>query len=103
MHAFADALTQYRLDTGSYPSESEGLNVLVEKPDNVNNWNGPYLAQKKFLMIRGAKSISGITRVDNRKAYTKWIFLPLIIMARPLFTASDNDSANAGTHSAGGA
>jgi len=46
MHAFADALTQYRLDTGNYPSEAEGLNVLVEKPDNVNNWNGPYLAQK---------------------------------------------------------
>ncbi|WLI78760.1 type II secretion system major pseudopilin GspG [Kosakonia sp. H02] len=46
MHAFADALTQYRLDTGSYPSETEGLNVLVEKPANVNNWNGPYLAQK---------------------------------------------------------
>ncbi len=46
MHAFGDALTQYRLDTGSYPSEQQGLTVLVEKPSNVSNWNGPYLAQQ---------------------------------------------------------
>lgn len=46
MHSFADALIQYRLDTGDYPSQNEGLNVLVEKPASATNWNGPYLAQK---------------------------------------------------------
>lgn len=46
MHSFADALIQYRLDTGSYPSEQQGLSVLVEKPSDVTNWNGPYLAQQ---------------------------------------------------------
>lgn len=37
------ALEMYKLDVGSYPSSSEGLNALVEKPGNVDGWNGPYL------------------------------------------------------------
>ncbi|WP_345828065.1 type II secretion system major pseudopilin GspG [Erwinia sp. HDF1-3R] len=46
MRSFSDALSQYRLDTGAYPSESQGLKALTEKPDNVQNWNGPYLSQQ---------------------------------------------------------
>ena len=41
--AFEKALDQYRLDTGHFPSSAQGLNVLVEKPDNEVRWNGPYL------------------------------------------------------------
>lgn len=36
------ALDQYRLDLGSYPSGSQGLDALVRNP-NAPNWNGPYL------------------------------------------------------------
>jgi general secretion pathway protein G len=36
------ALDQYRLDVGSYPASSQGLEALVSNP-NVPNWNGPYL------------------------------------------------------------
>lgn len=36
------ALDQYRLDVGSYPPTSAGLDGLVRNP-NVPNWNGPYL------------------------------------------------------------
>jgi general secretion pathway protein G len=46
MRSLADALGQYRLDTGSYPSESQGLKVLTEKPAGVQRWNGPYLSQQ---------------------------------------------------------
>lgn len=35
-------LDQYRLDVGSYPGASPGLEALVRNP-NVPNWNGPYL------------------------------------------------------------
>jgi len=40
---FMDALGQYKLDTGVFPTTDQGLNALRVKPDGVNNWNGPYL------------------------------------------------------------
>jgi general secretion pathway protein G len=46
MRSLADALAQYRLDVGTYPSESEGLNALTEQPSSAPNWNGPYLSQQ---------------------------------------------------------
>jgi general secretion pathway protein G len=36
------ALDQYRLDTGSYPSTQEGLNALMVNPGQ-EKWDGPYL------------------------------------------------------------
>jgi general secretion pathway protein G len=36
------ALDQYRLDIGTYPSTQEGLNALVTNP-GVEKWEGPYL------------------------------------------------------------
>lgn len=39
---FGAALDQYRLDVGSYPPSTVGLQALVQNP-NVANWNGPYL------------------------------------------------------------
>jgi len=41
--SFGKALDQYRLDTGHYPSSEQGLNALVERPDNEKKWDGPYL------------------------------------------------------------
>ena len=40
---FMDALGQYKLDTGVFPTTEQGLNALRVKPEGVNNWNGPYL------------------------------------------------------------
>ena len=31
------------LDNGRYPSSSEGLPALVQRPANAASWNGPYL------------------------------------------------------------
>ncbi|MBF0218867.1 MAG: type II secretion system major pseudopilin GspG [Gammaproteobacteria bacterium] len=42
----AAALDLYRLDTGHYPSNEEGLKALVEKPKAAKKWNGPYLKKK---------------------------------------------------------
>src|SRR6185295_15041057 len=39
------ALDLFYLDAGRYPSQSEGLSVLVKRPPSVQNWNGPYLKQ----------------------------------------------------------
>jgi general secretion pathway protein G len=39
------ALDLFYLDAGRYPSQSEGLSVLIKRPPSVDNWNGPYLKQ----------------------------------------------------------
>lgn len=45
--AFDKALDQYRLDTGHYPSNAQGMSALMTKPANEAKWDGPYL--KKAL------------------------------------------------------
>ncbi len=37
------ALEIYKLDTGKYPAQGEGLKALISKSGEVNNWKGPYL------------------------------------------------------------
>lgn len=38
------ALDQFRLDVGRYPTTQEGLNSLVTNP-GIENWEGPYLTK----------------------------------------------------------
>ena len=40
---FEQALTQYKLSTGMFPTTEQGLEALRTKPANVNQWEGPYL------------------------------------------------------------
>jgi general secretion pathway protein G len=41
--ALGKALDQYRLDTGRYPSNEQGLNALWAQPAEETRWWGPYL------------------------------------------------------------
>jgi general secretion pathway protein G len=43
IESFASALDLYFLDTGRYPSSSEGLAALMQRPGAAPSWNGPYL------------------------------------------------------------
>jgi len=43
---FETTLDTYRLDMGRYPTEEEGLQALREKPDDAENWDGPYIAKE---------------------------------------------------------
>jgi general secretion pathway protein G len=42
INAFMTALGSYKLDTSGYPTTEQGLQALRVKPENVNNWQGPY-------------------------------------------------------------
>lgn len=44
--SFMTAIGVYKLDTGLFPGTELGLAALRSKPQNVNNWNGPYLPQE---------------------------------------------------------
>lgn len=46
VNSFMTALGSYKLDTGTYPTTEQGLQALRVKPENVGNWQGPYLPQE---------------------------------------------------------
>lgn len=41
--SFSSSLDLFYLDVGRYPSGSEGLSALAQRPGNAAVWNGPYL------------------------------------------------------------
>jgi general secretion pathway protein G len=43
-------LDLYKLDVGSYPTTDQGLQALVEKPSDVDVWNGPYVKGDKVSL-----------------------------------------------------
>jgi len=43
MQSFSSALDLLYLDTGRYPSSTEGLDTLVKPTSAMQGWNGPYL------------------------------------------------------------
>lgn len=44
------ALDMYYLEIGDYPTTDQGITALIKSPENVNNWNGPYMKKKKIPM-----------------------------------------------------
>ncbi len=42
-------LDLYRLEIGHYPTDQEGLEALVERPPQLDAWNGPYLKNRDAL------------------------------------------------------
>ena len=45
LERLATAVEKFRLDMQRYPTEQEGLTILVEKPREGDNWGGPYLGK----------------------------------------------------------
>jgi general secretion pathway protein G len=43
IESLASALDLYFLDNGQYPSSSEGLNALFQRPGSAAGWSGPYV------------------------------------------------------------
>ena len=37
------------IDIGRYPSEAEGLNLLISAPDQLQGWNGPYMDNEEGI------------------------------------------------------
>src|SRR5258705_6834790 len=43
---FEQALTQYKLNTGLFPTTEQGLEALRVRPNNLAQWDGPYLKKE---------------------------------------------------------
>lgn len=42
------ALEQFRIDVGRYPTNEEGLQALIDRPQGLEKWNGPYLSRRSL-------------------------------------------------------
>jgi general secretion pathway protein G len=43
VESFASSLDLFYLDNGRYPTTSEGLSALAQRPGSAEAWNGPYV------------------------------------------------------------
>lgn len=43
METLSASVDMFRIDTGRYPTEQEGLKSLITQPADVNVWDGPYV------------------------------------------------------------
>jgi general secretion pathway protein G len=46
INAYLTALGSYKLDTGVFPTTDQGLQALRQRPEAVENWQGPYLQKE---------------------------------------------------------
>lgn len=46
MESVAAALEMYSADLARYPTAEEGLDALIDPPDGVADWAGPYLSDR---------------------------------------------------------
>ena len=44
----ATTLESFKLEIGRYPTQQEGLGMLVENTAKLPNWNGPYLRKREL-------------------------------------------------------
>jgi general secretion pathway protein G len=48
IESLGSALDLFYVDEGRYPTSSEGLTALVQRPDGLDIWNGPYVKGGKI-------------------------------------------------------
>lgn len=66
-------LDLYRLDVGRYPTEAEGLGVLLDRPAAAPRWNGPYLRNRDALVDPwGATFLYGAPQGSSNGAPQVW-------------------------------
>lgn len=46
----AAALDEFKLDTGRYPTQDEGLDGLLQMSAEIHGWNGPYIKKPNQLL-----------------------------------------------------
>ena len=50
VQALAAAVDSFHLDNGRYPTNAEGLKVLIDRPGAAPAWDGPYIQRRDSLM-----------------------------------------------------
>jgi general secretion pathway protein G len=69
IESFSSSLDLFYLDTGRYPTTSEGLNALAERPADVTVWNGPYLKGGRVPLDPWGNAYQYRSPVDHTPPY----------------------------------
>jgi general secretion pathway protein G len=69
--ALQKVLEAFSIDTGRFPTQDEGLQALVQSPDNTATWHGPY-CNVIPLDPWGAPFMYVIPGVHNTATYDLW-------------------------------
>lgn len=48
--ALSAGLDFYHVDLGHYPSQDQGLKALLQRPENEQKWDGPYVKKDASLL-----------------------------------------------------
>ena len=59
----------FYIDMGRYPTEAEGLAILIQPPPNTDAWNGPYINTAEALsdpwgrdyLFEAAENVNGFS------------------------------------------
>ena len=75
---FEQALELYKLDTGRFPRQGDGLEALVRKPSGTKGWNGPYLKKDEIPEDPWGKPSSYNVRIPRARACSRnwWASAP---------------------------
>lgn len=66
---FGSALDLFYMDTGRYPTTSEGLAALVQRPSDVEVWNGPYVKGARLPLDPWGNNYQYHSPVNNLPPY----------------------------------
>lgn len=69
IESFSSALDLFYMDTGRYPTSSEGLEALAQRPADVEVWNGPYIKGSHVPPDPWGHAYQYRTRVDRLPPY----------------------------------
>jgi general secretion pathway protein G len=69
IESFGSALDLLYMDTGRYPTTSEGLSALTVRPSGVEVWNGPYVKGGKVPTDPWGKPYQYRAPVDHSPPY----------------------------------
>ena len=47
--ALGAAVDSFNIDNGRFPTDQEGLKALMDRPDGLTSWDGPYLKKRDSL------------------------------------------------------
>ena len=93
IESFNSALDLFYMDVGRYPTDSEGLTVLVARPDGAEVWNGPYVKGGRIPMDPWGHAYQYHTLTEHTPPYE---ITTLGSNGRGSGTSSSTDASNAG-------
>ena len=67
----AASVETFRTDVGRYPTQQEGLNVLLVEPAGVDGWMGPYVKDDRAIRDPWNRPVIYVVAADGNSFYVE--------------------------------